>query len=116
MEQDVDDDREGDDEVPCSSPKVLGTRTFNLGDEDATREFFAYRMRELTLSPFRVILKDWVGFACPERRRKYRKYHKQKPSDMPAGSQPDWWPHNVLYMEPAHLREEGAYYNDSTDL
>lgn len=80
------------------------SQTFYIGDVDAFKEFLAHRFGELTMKPLRGIVTLWVKLIEPVRRGDWGKYHGMKPSEAET---PPWWPADVIYKEPSHLRKEG---------
>ena len=78
--------------------------TFYIGDIDAFKEFLTHRFDELTRKPLRGIATNWVKLIEPRRRGDWGKYHEMKPSEAET---PPWWPQDVIYKEPSHLKKEG---------
>ncbi|KAL5438300.1 hypothetical protein PMIN06_010279 [Paraphaeosphaeria minitans] len=76
--------------------------TFSIGDVDSLKRFYKARFQELTMKPMRDIVAAWVKRLEPERRKKYGAY--QRYSNQPKSLKPLWWPVNVPYIEPSHLK------------
>ncbi|PSN70944.1 hypothetical protein BS50DRAFT_270122 [Corynespora cassiicola Philippines] len=100
---DDDDDERGRYSAPAS--KTAEMRAFSIGDTVRLQHFYAARLKELTMKPVRNIVTEWIKALEPDRMRKYGRYHRKYPPQMPPDSQPAWWPDNVLYNEPAHLNK-----------
>jgi hypothetical protein len=100
-----------DEDLPCSAPVTVPTKSFNIGDQEATRRFFHARFAELTMNPTRRIAEHWINVACPGRRKKYGPYHHKKPSELPSDpdnpTEPDWWPRDIVCREPTHMTQAG---------
>ncbi|KAH7122421.1 hypothetical protein B0J11DRAFT_581126 [Dendryphion nanum] len=94
---------EGDGEDGEVFIQTVSSECFHIGDESAMRFFCERRLGELTLKPLRKIVAEWLKIVAPNRRRKFGKYHKKLPGDMPSTATPPWWPKDVIYTEPAHL-------------
>ncbi|KAF9728591.1 hypothetical protein PMIN01_13419 [Paraphaeosphaeria minitans] len=76
--------------------------TFSIGDVDSLKRFYKARFQELTMKPMRDIVAAWVKRLEPERRKKYGAY--QRYSNQPKSLKTLWWPVNVPYIEPSHLK------------
>ncbi|KAH6201049.1 hypothetical protein HBI53_149330 [Parastagonospora nodorum] len=83
------------------------SKTFHIGDIEALQVFFRQRIDELTMKPVRGMVTSWVKQLEPKRKGGYGPYHKMLPSEAPEDATPPWWPHNVPYIEPAHLDKDG---------
>ncbi|KAF9733833.1 hypothetical protein PMIN06_010466 [Paraphaeosphaeria minitans] len=81
------------------------TTSFSIGDVDSLKNFYTARFRELTMKPLRDIVTAWVKRLEPKRQKKYGPYH-QYSDTCPDQSKPPWWPVDVPYVEPSHLRLE----------
>lgn len=80
------------------------SHTFYIGDIDAFKKFLKRRFDELTMKPLRGIATHWVKLIEPRRLGDWGKYHEMKPSEAET---PPWWPRDVIYKEPSHLKKEG---------
>lgn len=80
------------------------SHTFYIGDVDAFKKFLTRRFDELTMKPLRGIATHWVKLIEPRRLGDWGKYHEMKPSEAET---PPWWPQDVIYKEPSHLKKEG---------
>lgn len=85
------------------------SKTFHIGDIEAIKIFFRYRIDELTMKPVRGMVTSWLRQLEPKRKGGYGPYHKMLPCEAPADATPPWWPHNVPYVEPAHLDKDGKH-------
>ncbi|KAF1933608.1 uncharacterized protein M421DRAFT_201058 [Didymella exigua CBS 183.55] len=79
------------------------SHTFYIGDIDAFKKFLTRRFDELTMKPLRGIATHWVKLIEPRRLGDWGKYHEMKPSEAET---PPWWPRDVIYKEPSHLKKE----------
>lgn len=82
------------------------SHTFYIGDVDAFKKFLRRRFDELTMKPLRGIATHWVKLIEPRRLGDWGKYHEMKPSEAET---PPWWPRDVIYKEPSHLKKEGKW-------
>ena len=78
--------------------------SFYIGDIDAFKKFLTRRFDELTMKPLRGIVTGWVKLIEPKRLGDWGKYHEKKSSEAET---PPWWPKDVIYKEPSHLKKEG---------
>jgi hypothetical protein len=81
--------------------------SFNIGDVESLKQFYAVRFRELTMKPMRDVVTAWVKRLEPKRQKKYGPYQRYDPDRRPEQSKsvkPPWWPVDVPYIEPSHLK------------
>jgi hypothetical protein len=102
-------DEDGNDHDDETMVQTESSRTFHVGDIKALKTFLRYRIDELTMKPVRGMVTAWLRQLEPKRKGGYGPYHKMLPCDAPADATPPWWPHNVPYVEPAHLDKDGKY-------
>lgn len=82
----------------------------NIGDIEGLKHFYGVRLQELTMKPLRDIVTAWVKRLEPKRQKKYGPYFRFKPNEpIPTSSIsrsrcPPWWPAEVPYIEPSHLK------------
>ena len=80
------------------------SHTFYIGDIDSLKKFLAHRFDELTLEEQRDIARHWIKLIEPRRIGDWGKYHEMKVSEAET---PPWWPQDMIYKEPLHLKKEG---------
>ncbi|KAF2823748.1 hypothetical protein CC86DRAFT_384303 [Ophiobolus disseminans] len=98
-----------DDEQNEQDEMEVATETsysFRMGDIEGMKRFFKRRIDELTMKPVRGMVTTWIKQLEPRRQGLHGPYHRQLPSAMPKDATPPWWPHDVRYLEPAHLGKE----------
>lgn len=84
----------------------LEVNSFVVSDIEAVKSFFEVRFKELTMKPLRIIVTAWVKRMKPQR-SKYGAYNKEIPEVKIDHSYPPWWPSNIPYNEPSHLKRKG---------
>ncbi|KAF3035970.1 hypothetical protein E8E12_007568 [Didymella heteroderae] len=99
----VADDTNPEDAEPTVEVVTEESHTFYIGDIDAFKMFLTRRFDELTMKPLRGIATHWVKLIEPRRLGDWGKYHEMKPSEAET---PPWWPQDVIYKEPSHLKKE----------
>lgn len=100
----VTNDTHTEDVEPIVEVVTEESHTFYIGDIDAFKKFLTRRFDELTMKPLRGIATHWVKLIEPRRLGDWGKYHEKKPSEAET---PPWWPQDVIYKEPSHLKKEG---------
>ncbi|KAF1966469.1 hypothetical protein BU23DRAFT_560168 [Bimuria novae-zelandiae CBS 107.79] len=103
-----DDDNSHDADEP-TEPKVkaITVNTFHVGDIESLKAFYEQRFRELTMKPMRDIVTAWVKRLEPRRQQEYGPYQKyvdRRTGKPKAYRKPRWWPAEVPYVEPSHLK------------
>ena len=96
-------DADGD----CEASPV--PKTFRIGDIASLQIFYATRFRELTMKPMRDIVTAWVKRLEPKRQKKfgpYQRYDLDPLSVRAKSTKPPWWPTEIPYVEPSHLKLE----------
>ncbi|OAG05658.1 uncharacterized protein CC84DRAFT_1259057 [Paraphaeosphaeria sporulosa] len=91
----------------CEAAQV--PKTFSIGDVNSLQTFYATRFRELTMKPMRDIVTAWVKRLEPKRQKKYgpyQRYDLDPRSDKVKSIKPRWWPADIPYVEPSHLKLE----------
>lgn len=101
-------DTNPEDAEPTVEVVTEESHTFYIGDIDALKEFLTRRFDELTMKPLRGIATHWIKLIEPRRLGDWGKYHEMKPSEAET---PPWWPQDVVYKEPSHLKKEGKFGN-----
>jgi hypothetical protein len=99
-----DDEEEEDEDREAVKDKSY---SFYIGDIDQLQKFLRQRFNELTMKPLRGIVTNWIRQLEPRRLGAYGKYHEMLPSEMPEEVTPPWWPRNIIYKEPSHLKKHG---------
>ncbi|KAL5399477.1 hypothetical protein PMIN03_010617 [Paraphaeosphaeria minitans] len=91
----------------CEATQV--PKTFSIGDVVSLQAFYVTRFRELTMKPMRDIVTAWVKRLEPKRQKKYgpyQRYDVDHRSDKVKSIKPRWWPADIPYVEPSHLKLE----------
>lgn len=100
----TDDDDDYDSDPPAQPARTM--HEMYIGHFEALKEFYAIRFRELTMKPLRQIVTAWVKTLEPNRLRTYGRYHEEATLE---GNGPPWWPRDIPYREPSHLRCQGIF-------
>lgn len=93
----------------CEVKKASETFTFSIGDIASLQTFYKTRFRELTMKPMRDIVTAWVKKIEPKRQKKYGRYQRYNANsrlNKTNSIKPPWWPADVPYVEPSHLKLE----------
>ncbi|KAF2275207.1 uncharacterized protein EI97DRAFT_459510 [Westerdykella ornata] len=93
--------------LATTSIDTCPTYSFRIGDLDAVIDFFKQRFQELTTKPLKALVPIWLKLAEPNRKQHYGngKYTYKTPGeDLSSTCYPPWWPADIPYKEPAHLK------------
>jgi hypothetical protein len=85
------------------------SHALNVGDIEGIKAFYSVRFRELTMKPLRDIVTVWVKRLAPHRKKENGPYvdvEKRWAGKEVIFKRPPWWPGNVEYKEPSHLKLE----------
>ncbi|KAF2715201.1 hypothetical protein K504DRAFT_21992 [Pleomassaria siparia CBS 279.74] len=79
---------------------TVTTYQFYVGDFDKVKFFFRTRLEELNQKVVKPIVTKWLRHLEPSRLGQYGPYSNE------PNSGPPWWPKDVPYKEPSHLKAE----------
>ncbi|KAF2750257.1 hypothetical protein M011DRAFT_235517 [Sporormia fimetaria CBS 119925] len=78
--------------------------SFRIGDEEQLKKYLTYCLSQLGANTLKIVIREWVSLVEPRRARTYGHYQKHG-TDQPSPKRPWWWPADIRYKEPSHLRK-----------